>query len=73
MRGVVKLAVQSPVEDRTIAPPHPFTLSLMYWSEASAAGVADFPAFHKENTQVCDSVSKVNSKFIWLPSVDSCI
>lgn len=61
MRGVVKLAAQSPVEERTMAPPHPFTLSPMYWSEAVAAAVADFPALHKHNTQVCDSVSKVTS------------
>lgn len=52
MRGVVKLAAQSPVEDRTMAPPHPFTLSHMYWSEAAAAAVEDFPASHKDNTQV---------------------
>lgn len=68
MRGVVKLAVQSPVEDRRTAPPHPFTLWLMYCSEASAAPTADFPALHKKTLKYVSVSAKLAPEF-YLPAI----
>jgi len=62
MRGVVKLVAQSPVEDRTMAPPHPFTLSHMYWSEAVAAAVEDFPASHNTTLKYEAESAKCSGK-----------